>query len=446
MNTEHPNGLSRYVRLFSDCETLADEILETPAGPRRFPGGTTELMRLPPGMDSFDLGEKLAVLENKKDRLKKLLAKLQDGHASVAVPMPPVLDMPHAAGTSSVLHAPPHNAAQASAALNAAVAQWPAAASFLSSGKAYPPVPEAFSFYYQVYEPGKRSILPHHTDRTFFWNCAFEEIVHAGKTLAATKLSTLFKERLAHESRPTTKGHEHWLPKQPEMLVKLWSAAKVRDIRGTGAITVLNTYWRTHSDRVLGALQQWFQYIQFLGSQSAEVGNAAAPTGDVLGDALRSIRTNIPDWPTFGDDVDRQCFTNEIMSRDELVNVYDTAHRGGFVDLQPIYAKIAREKSKRAVRNHCRAGSAAAAPVAGGTGAAAGSAGQSPSSESPAPVAGSGWPAPFPALPVAGDSLQRCGQGPRLPALSGGLGGLGLLAPPLVSFFQITHQCCRQRD
>ena len=296
--------------------------LQQESGPRRFPGGTTELMLLPPGMDSFELGEKLAVLENIKDRLKKVLAKLQGGHASVAVPVPPVLDMPHAAGASSVLHAPPHN-----------------------------------------------------------------------------------------ESRPKTKGHEHWLPKQPEMLVKLWSAAKVQDIRGTGAITVLHTYWRTHSDRVLGALQQWFQYIQFLGSQSAEVGNAAAPTGDVLGDALRSIRTNIPDWPTFGDDVDRQCFTNEIMSRDELVNVYDTAHRGGCVDLQPIYAKIAREKSKRAVRNHCRAGSAAAAPVAGGTGAAAGSAGQSPSSESPAPVAGSGWPAPFPALPVAGDSLQRCGPG-----------------------------------
>ena len=115
MNTEHPNGLSqsrrRYVQLFSDCETLADEILETPAGPGKFPCGTTELMLLPPGMDSLELGEKLAVLENKKDRLKKVLAKLQEGHASVAVPVPPVLDMPHAAGASSVLHAPPHNAA-----------------------------------------------------------------------------------------------------------------------------------------------------------------------------------------------------------------------------------------------------------------------------------------------------------------------------------------------
>ena len=34
---------------------------------------------------------------------------------------------------------------------------------------------------------------------------------------------------------------------------------------------------------------------------------------------------------------------------------------------------------------------------------------------SPAPAAGSGWPAPFPALPVAGDSLQRCGPG-QVPA------------------------------
>ena len=316
--------------------------LQQESGPRRFPGGTTELMLLPPGMDSFELGEKLAVLENIKDRLKKVLAKLQGGHASVAVPVPPVLDMPHAAGASSVLHAPPHN-----------------------------------------------------------------------------------------ESRPKTKGHEHWLPKQPEMLVKLWSAAKVQDIRGTGAITVLHTYWRTHSDRVLGALQQWFQHSQFLRSQSPEDGNAAAPTGDALGDALQSIRTSIPDWPTFGDDVDRQCFTKEIMSRDELVNLYDTAHRGGCVDLQPIYDKIAREKSTRAKRNRPVKVEAAEAPFAAA-----------------APAAGSlaGWPAPFPALPVAGDSLQRCGQGPRLPALSGGLGGLGLLAPPLVSFFQITHQCCRQRD
>ena len=34
------------------------------------------------------------------------------------------------------------------------------------------------------------------------------------------------------------------------------------------------------------------------------------------------------------------------------------------------------------------------------------------SPSSPAPAAGSGWPAPFPALPMAGDSLQRCHGGP----------------------------------
>ena len=39
------------------------------------------------------------------------------------------------------------------------------------------------------------------------------------------------------------------------------------------------------------------------------------------------------------------------MNREELQNAYDMAQRGSDVDLQPIYAKIAVEKTRRAVRN-----------------------------------------------------------------------------------------------
>jgi hypothetical protein len=78
-------------------------------------------------METLDLDAKLVFFERKKTKLEKLLVKMQEEHASVAVPVAPVLDMLHAAGTSagtsSVLHAPPHNAAQASAAPNAAAAQ-----------------------------------------------------------------------------------------------------------------------------------------------------------------------------------------------------------------------------------------------------------------------------------------------------------------------------------
>jgi hypothetical protein len=67
--------------------------------------------------------QSLSFLSEKKTKLENFLAKLQKEHASVAVSVAPVMDMLHAAGALSVLHAPPHSAAQASAALNAAAAQ-----------------------------------------------------------------------------------------------------------------------------------------------------------------------------------------------------------------------------------------------------------------------------------------------------------------------------------
>jgi hypothetical protein len=60
------------------------------------------------GIEALDLDAKLAFHEGKKIYLENLLAKLQAEHASVAV-----LDTLHA-----------DKAAQASAALNAAAAQW----------------------------------------------------------------------------------------------------------------------------------------------------------------------------------------------------------------------------------------------------------------------------------------------------------------------------------
>ena len=141
-----------------------------------------------------------------------------------------------------MVHAPPHNAAQASAALNAATAQWPAATSFLASGLGHPPMPDIFTYYYDSADRGKRSRSQKNTDRAFFRNCAFEEVVHSRKTLAAKSLGNLFQQPCEFESRPKITGHQLWLPKQPEILVKLWSAAKVQDTRGTGAITFLKSY------------------------------------------------------------------------------------------------------------------------------------------------------------------------------------------------------------
>ena len=52
------------------------------------------------------------------------------------------------------------------------------------------------------------------------------------------------------------------------------------------------------------------------------------------------------------------------MSREELQDAYDTAHRGGGINWQPIYAKIFAEKSKRAARNKSgKAAAAASAPI-----------------------------------------------------------------------------------
>jgi hypothetical protein len=124
MDLDRSKGLClRYVDLYDKCETLSEQILETPAGTRKFTGCTSQILAFPPGMETLDLDAKLVFFERKKTKLEKLLVKMQEEHASVAVPVAPVLDMLHAAGTSSVLHAPPHNAAQASAAPNAAAAQ-----------------------------------------------------------------------------------------------------------------------------------------------------------------------------------------------------------------------------------------------------------------------------------------------------------------------------------
>jgi hypothetical protein len=169
------NSGLRHVDLSYECETLADQILALPEGTRQFAGGRIEILAAPLGIETLSLDVKLANLERKKTYLEKLLAQLQREHASVAFPVPqlPIRDLLHAAGASSVVHAPPHNAAQASAAL------------FLASGLGHPPMPDNFSYYYDVADRGKRSRSPKNTDRTFFCNCAFEEGVASASAPAA---------------------------------------------------------------------------------------------------------------------------------------------------------------------------------------------------------------------------------------------------------------------
>jgi hypothetical protein len=216
-----------------------------------------------------------------------------DASQSLTAPVPPVQDLLHAECTSSVLLSLQHNAEQASTALNAAAAQWPAAASFDASGLVHPHMPDNFSYYYEAAERGKCSSSPKNTDSKLFWNCEFEEVVYSRKTLAAKALCSLFEELCIFDSQPKTTGHEHWLPKQPEMLVKLWSAAKVLDTLGTRAITlaVLKPYWRAHSDSVLEALQQWIPTLPH--------GSPACAASNALSNALQLIRTDIPDLLTF---------------------------------------------------------------------------------------------------------------------------------------------------
>ena len=65
MNVDHSIVLSsRYVDLYCECETLAYRILDTPAGSRRFTGGTGQfLLAFPPGIEALDLDAKLAFHE-----------------------------------------------------------------------------------------------------------------------------------------------------------------------------------------------------------------------------------------------------------------------------------------------------------------------------------------------------------------------------------------------
>jgi hypothetical protein len=150
----------------------------------------------PLGIETLSLDVKLANLERKKTYLEKLLAQLQREHASVAFPVPqlPIRDLLHAAGASSVVHAPPHNAAQASAAL------------FLASGLGHPPMPDNFSYYYDVADRGKRSRSPKNTDRTFFCNCAFEEGVASASAPVAEPVAAEQAAAPADAASPASEG------------------------------------------------------------------------------------------------------------------------------------------------------------------------------------------------------------------------------------------------
>ena len=78
-----------YFDIMAECEAMADEILEYPAGLLRFPGGIPDALAFPPGnVGNQSVDDLLPFAVSKKKFLTNLLARLK---GPVAGQAPPIL-------------------------------------------------------------------------------------------------------------------------------------------------------------------------------------------------------------------------------------------------------------------------------------------------------------------------------------------------------------------
>ena len=263
-----PPDAPTYFDIMTECEAMADEILDYPGGKSRFPGGIRDALAFPHGIvGNPSVDDLLPFAVAKKKFLTNLLARLK---GPVVGQAPPILAAAAVSATPPLPTAEPHPTTTAPLTTNTAPLStttsplttntWPAEQYFTtrSSDLPYPRLPNAL----EKARPIRRKSEGDkpRTSAAFFWNCCHQEIVFKGRPLCNADLCALFADRCKVLSLPDTIGHDKWLRKHPDLLLVLYTAAGVRVMGDDkNAMKVLETAWRKRGGEILEQLAQWFR-------------------------------------------------------------------------------------------------------------------------------------------------------------------------------------------
>jgi hypothetical protein len=141
-----------------------------------------------------------------------------------------------------------------------------------------------------------------------YWRFCYKTCVSERKAVQKAHLNESF-----HKANPTFQGHLKWLDNK-ETLLYLYHTARVK-IEKSQVLLVktLKRFWEERSESLLKLLRQWFRS-----------GAAASILQDdfLQQAALQHIRSEWKEtdwWPNHGDDIDKQCLTESVVTEDRLL-------------------------------------------------------------------------------------------------------------------------------
>jgi len=140
-----------------------------------------------------------------------------------------------------------------------------------------------------------------------YWRFCYKMCLSERTAVQKAHLNESFEK-----ANPTSKGHSKWLENK-EILLYLYHTARVK-IEKSQVLLVktLKRFWEERSESLLKLLRQWFR------SGAA----ASIPQDDFLKAALQHIRSEWKEtdwWPNHGDDIDKQCLTESVVTEDRLL-------------------------------------------------------------------------------------------------------------------------------
>ena len=301
MDSTFPDGeqFSRFVKLIAENKKVAARVYPKHTG--LFPEGLAVMCAVPPELHHAPIQFKIEHLENNLEFLKDLDqlpdTTVQSNTERQVCPQVERQLEPQRPSSAQMLL---QSAVPAPATL--------AAESGSESISEVPPPPASLTK--GGWGKDKTSKLAAGCTRTCkieYWRFCYKMCLSERTAVQKAHLNESFEK-----ANPTSKGHSKWLDNK-EILLYLYHTARVK-IEKSQVLLVktLKRFWEERSESLLKLLRQWFR------SGAA----ASIPQDDFLKAALQHIRSEWKEtdwWPNHGDDIDKQCLTESVVTEDRLL-------------------------------------------------------------------------------------------------------------------------------
>ena len=297
MESAFPDGeqFSRFVKLMAENKRVAARVYPKHTG--LFPEGLAVMCAVPPDLHHAPIQFKIEYLEKNLEFLTDLdqlpATTVQSNTERQVCPQ-----AEHQRPSSAQMQLP--SAVPAPATL--------AAESGSESISEVPPPP--LSLMRGGWGKDKTSKLAPGCTRTCkneYWKFCYKKCLSERTAVQKAHLNESFEK-----ANPTFQGHLKWLENK-ETLLYLYHTARVKiDKSQVLLVKTLKRFWEEKSESLLKLLRQWFR------SGAA----ASIPQDDFLKAALQHIRSEWKEtdwWPNHGDDIDKQCLTESVVTEDRLL-------------------------------------------------------------------------------------------------------------------------------